>query len=135
MDFLNQVNKTNVTPELSGEALRLHSGMPPERRNSYEARMFELFRFLDDKGLKRQKRELAMAIDFRLTALARLNGDKALSGWTLPGSEPGQDFIHENLLKAAALEPVVEDEYRQAAFNAESFQRRVLAFSKAEGNA
>jgi hypothetical protein len=76
-----------------------------------------------------------MAIDFRLQALARLRKDSVLRGWSIPGAEPGLRYIHADVLKAAAQEPIIEDEAKQAAFDAESFRRRVLANAEARGRA
>lgn len=135
MDFLKKVNRTPVTSDLLADALELHASMVPEDRDVYEARMFKLFQYLDDKGLQKKRGELAMAIDFRLTALARLQSDQALRGWTLPGTEAGMDYIHADLLKAAADEPVIEDEQKQAAFDVESFRRRVLGIAETRGQA
>jgi hypothetical protein len=136
VDFLKSVNSTTVTAEMLAEVLEMHAAMPAGDRGVYEARMFKMFDLLDQKGLRKERRQLAMAVDFRLTALARLQSDNALrGGWSLPGSEAGMDYIHHDLLKAAAEEPVIENTRREAAFDLESFQRRVLALTEARGQA
>jgi hypothetical protein len=53
----------------------------------------------------------------------------------MPGSQPGMHYIHADLVKAAAEEPIIEDGAGQAAFDVESFQRRVLANAKTRGQA
>jgi hypothetical protein len=78
---------------------------------------------------------LATAIDFRLTALARLQRDAALRGWSMPGQEPGAISISGDALKVAADEPLIENAEKQAAFDAESFRRRLLAVTEPDGRA
>ena len=133
--FLENVNRTTVSAELLGEVLNMHAAMPAEDRAVFEARAVRLFELLDRKGFGKDRGALAVAIDFRLTALARLQKDEALRGWSMPGGEPGMDYIHADLVKAAAEEPVIEDAAGQAAFDAESFRRRVLANAKTRGRA
>jgi hypothetical protein len=133
--FLRQVNRTAVSAELLGEVLKMHAEMPAEDRPVFEARAVRLFELLDRKGLDRNRGSLAIAIDFRLTALARLHSDKILRGWSMPGTEPGMDYVHGDLVKAAAEEPLIEDAQGQATFDVESFRRRVLANADTRGRA
>jgi hypothetical protein len=83
LGFLERVNRTPVSPTLLGEAMELHANMAPEDRPVFEARAIQLFEFLKDKGFTgRRRSDLVLAINFRLTALARLvQGDhvKAMS--------------------------------------------------------
>lgn len=94
-----------------------------------------LFELLNRKGFGADTGALAVAINFRLEALARLLADDRLRGWSMPGTKPGMDFIHADLIKAAADEPVIEDAAGQAAFDAENFRRRVLANAGTRGQA
>jgi hypothetical protein len=66
--------------------------------------------------------------------LARLQKDQVLRGWTMPGTEAGMDYIHADLLKAAAEEPLIERR-GQAVFDVRSFRDRVLANAQVRGNA
>src|SRR5690349_3933734 len=101
--FLDGVNRTKVSPELLGEVVQMHAAMAPEDRPVYEARAFRLFELLKTKGVRTGKiAALATAIDFRLTALARLQRDAALRGWSMPGQEPGAISISADALKVAA---------------------------------
>jgi hypothetical protein len=112
----------------------MHGAVPAEDRPVFEARAIQIFELLERKKLKDQD-ALAVAINFRLEALARLCRDGALRGWCLPGDEPGAEFIHADALKAAAQEPLIEDAAGQVAFDADSFQRRILANAKSRGQA
>jgi hypothetical protein len=133
--FLERVNRTSVSASLLGEVIEMHSAMSAEDRPVFEVRVIRLFELLDRKGLTQDRGALATAIDFRLTALARLQSDDPVRGWSMPGGEPGVQFIHADLVKAAAEEPMIEDAAGQAAFDAESFRRRVLANAEARGHA
>ena len=133
--YLNRVNRIKVSGELLSEVVMMHADMPPEDRPVYEARMFRLFELLDEKGLNKKRAELATAIDFRLTALAKLHDDFVLRAWTMPGEKEGMDYVHATLLEAVAEEPLVEDGEGQVSFDTESFRRRVLANSEVKGSA
>jgi hypothetical protein len=134
--FLDGVNRTRVTAELLYEVMQMHSAMAPEDRGVFEARAFRIFELLRSKGLRTNKMAaLATAIDFRLTALARLQRGAALRGWSMPGQEPGAVSISVGVLKAAAEEPLIENAEERAAFDVESFRRRVLANAEAAGRA
>lgn len=133
--FMEKINRTAVAPELLGEVLEMHAAMPAADRGVFEARAIQLFQLLDQKAPGQDRAALAIAIDFRLTALARLQRDEPLRGWTLPGNELGMQVIHADLVKAAANEPLIENLAGEAAFDADSFRRRVLANAEARGNA
>jgi hypothetical protein len=136
VEFLNKVNRTKVSPELLCEVLQMHAAMSPEDRPVYEARAFRVFELLKSKGVRANRiASLATAIDFRLTALARLERDAALRGWSIPGQEPGAGLISADAVKAAAEEPLIENAEKQAVFDAESFRRRILSIVEPDGAA
>jgi hypothetical protein len=136
VEFLDKVNRTKVSADLLVEVLQIHAAMTPEDRPVYEARAFRLFELLKSKGIRTNRiASLATAIDFRLTALARLERDAALRGWSMPGQEPGAGLISGDAIKAAAEEPLIENAEKQAAFDAESFRRRVLSIAEPDGTA
>lgn len=135
-NYLETVNRTKVSAELLGEVLKMHADMPAKDRPVFEVRAIRLFEFLDNKGLGGKDRKmLAVAIDFRVTALARLQKDAGLRAWSMPGQEPGVVSISFDMLRAAADEPLVEDAAGQAAFDLDSFKRRLLAITDADGRA
>lgn len=133
--FLDRVNRTKVTATLLGEVLELHAAMPAKDRMVFEVRAIRLFELLDKKGLGNDGGDLAMAINFRLTALAKLHDEAALRAWTMAGKERGMNYVSADLLAAAAEEPLVEDAQGDATFDIESFRRRVLSRASAEGTA
>lgn len=136
MSVLKRVNRTRVSPALLAEAMELHSDMPAEDRPAFEARAFELFRFLTGKGFEGTRlSDLAVAINFRLTALAYLVQGDQMRGWTLPGDTEGLTYLHADVLKAAAKEPLIEDAEGKAAFDGPTFSERLLRVSAVRGRA
>ena len=134
--FLEKANRTKVTAELLGEVMQMHAEMRPEERGVFEARAIAVFQLLTDKGFKgRRHSDLAMAIDFRLQALSRLIEADRTRGWTLPGGADGRSYLHADLLKAAAREPIIENADKQASFNPDSFSRRLMELTQAKGQA
>lgn len=133
--FLDRVNATEVSAELLGEVMQMTAELPPETRQSYEARMVHLFEFLkEEKGLKGNRHsDVALAVEFRLTAMSRLLGEQAAPGWTLPGQD-GAEYVPIHMLRAAAEQPLIETPDQQAGFNADAFRVRVLELSEAKGN-
>jgi hypothetical protein len=136
LGFLERVNRTPVSPKLLGEAMELHANMAPEDRPVFEARAFQLFEFLKEKGFTgRRHSDLALAINFRLTALARLVQGDHVKGWTLANREEGVTLLHADVLSAAAKEALIEDRDNAVAFDTNSFVRRVLHVAQPRGRA
>jgi hypothetical protein len=132
--FLETSNRTKVSPELLFEVLQMHSEMSPEDRPVFEVRVIRIYELLKSKGLRSERiADLGMAIDFRLTALARLHQVDSLRGWSIPGEKPGVVSIAFELLQAAAEEPLIENAEKQAAFDPESFRRRLLTITEPDG--
>lgn len=133
--FLRRVNRTKVSPDLIGEVMEMHANLPAEDRTAFEVRAIRMAQLLTDKGFSgRQHADMALAIEFRITALARLLQSRDVRGWSLPGEEQGQEYLHVDLLRAAATEPVIESADGQACFDPEAFRTSVLAFADPKGN-
>jgi hypothetical protein len=136
LGFLERVNRTAVSPKLLGEAMELWANMAPEDRPALEARAFRLFEFLKNKGSAgRRHSDLALAINFRPIALARLVHGDHVKGWTLADREEGVTLLHADVLRAAAKEVLIEDPDNAIAFEANSFVRRVLHVAQPRGRA
>jgi hypothetical protein len=134
--YLKSVNRTKVPPDLLLDVIKMHGEMPVEDRPVLEARMVRIFQLLSDKGLKgRRHADVSIAIQFRLEALARLIKADATRGWTMPSNEPGATSIDTDLLTAASKEPLIEGPDGQAAFDPDSFQKRVLSIAESKGQA
>lgn len=135
-EYLDGVNKTKVTAKLLAEALTAYAAMPFEDRPVFEARAFRLFELLKAKGFGVKKLgDLSIAIEFRLEALAHLRDDPAYRGWMIPGTEPGADSIHYDLLRVAAVVPLISTSGTRVAFDPGVFRERLLKISPSKGQA
>lgn len=133
MNLLERANKTKVEPELLGDILKAVAELPAGKRD-FEGTTIEIVRRVGELKLPDRKRgDLAMAINFRLMALARLMEAGGGRGWTAPGQD-GCTFVHEELVRAAAEEPMVEVD-AELQFDAETFHRRLLALAEMHGEA
>jgi hypothetical protein len=135
MTLLERANRARVTPDLLDEVLVMHANLPPADRASFEVRTIRTFQMLDEKGLHDERADLAIAIEFRLAAMARVLEAGQANGWTLPSAEAGAELVHPSLVRGAAEEPLIEDASGGASFNPESFRRRVLAITQPKGTA
>ncbi|CAN5749292.1 hypothetical protein BH11PSE6_BH11PSE6_25920 [soil metagenome] len=134
-NYLRKVNRTKIEPALLGEAMQMHANMPAEDRTSFEARTFRIIEMLNERGLQAERATLLLAIDFRLTALSRLIEARGGLGFTRPGSETGMDWVHADLVRCAAEEPIIEDAAKQPAFDPVRFEQRLLAICEPQGEA
>jgi hypothetical protein len=134
--YLQQVNRMKIRPELLREVIEMHAEMAQEDRPVFEERVFRIIELLKEKGIRPSRvADIAIAIDFRLTALARLQRDSALREWSRPSGDLGAIAISINVIAAAAEEKLIENDEGQAVFNPESFRRRVLAKTEPDGHA
>jgi hypothetical protein len=133
--LIHRVNKTKVEPDLLAEMMEMHAGMSAKDRPIFEARAFRMFELLNKRGFRGKRRaDLSLAIDFRLTALARLTDAQGGRGFTRPGNEHGMDWIHTDLVRCAAEEPLSEQD-DQPTFDIDSFEQRLLAITEMQGEA
>lgn len=132
--YLDRMNRVTVTAELLAEVMQMHAAMPAEDRGDLAARSCGVFALLDDRVAPDQLGPLTAAIDFRLTALARLIDERGGRGFTLPGGEQGLEMIHPDLVRCAAEEPLIE-KGNKLAFDVDSFQRRLLGVTEPHGQA
>jgi len=77
-------------------------------------------------------RHLSAAIEFRLEALARLSDRPEMKAWSIPDNIDGVMHIQGVVLRAAAAEPLREEDNRPS-FDPESFFRRLIRMSKEAG--
>ena len=50
MSFLMHANRVKVSPQLLGEAMKVHAVLAPEDRKSFEARTISIIQMLERKG-------------------------------------------------------------------------------------
>jgi hypothetical protein len=134
--MVSRVNRVTVSAALLAEVMRLQMGELPGGRPEPEAQMLRVFQLLIAKGVSPGRiGEFATAVDFRLTALARLQQAAGLRGWPASGCASGVSAVPSEILTAAATEPLIEDADGEPAFDEHAFRRRLLAAVKADGSA
>lgn len=137
MNIIDRINRTQMPVELLIEANEAHAELSKEDRRDSVARTVAFIKMLDEKDYSDKRRQdLLLGIEFRLTALARLELAEYPEGkaWSLPGDEKGLVYAHEDLFKAAAAEPIIEMD-DQPGFDRDSFFRRLLSLTEQHGNA
>lgn len=137
MNIIEQINQTKMPAELLIEANEAHAELIKDDRRDKIARTVAFMRLLDEMNFTEKRRQnLLLAIEFRLSALARLGLVECpeVKAWSLPGDEPGMMYAPADLFKAAAVEPLIEAD-EQACFDRDSFFRRLLSLTEQHGNA
>jgi hypothetical protein len=136
-DFLKRISNKPVPANLLKAALSAIGELPEEDRKDITGRAIAVIRVLDEHNIERgleERADLLTGIQFRLEALARLHNEPAFRAWSMKSGTPDMDYIHEDLVEAAAVEPLIMGEH-QARFDANSFFKKVLQISSARGQA
>ena len=133
--FLDRVRNRPIPLDLFQAAVRAISELPQESRQTMEGRTVCIIRLLQEFGVKaRNASDLLTGISFRLEALVRLTDEPEYRAWSVKTDTPGMDYISEDLVEAAAIEPLVYDD-TCAQFDPKSFFQRLLEISKTSGKA
>ncbi len=134
-DFLRQVNKTKLDPELLIEASEQSARPDKDEGDGFTDSTISVIQLLETKGFVGKKRQnLLLAIQFRLTALAHIleSGAEEANGFSFKDRGDGGTFVHEVMFNAAASVPLVElDE--QPRFDRNVFFQEVLRLTDASG--
>jgi len=134
--IIERVNKYRLPAKLLKAATAVLADLPQESRRTFEGRAIAVIHLLDELnypgGSKRAL--IATSIQFRLEALARLRDCPAYKAWAVRAREKsGPDFVHSDLLAAAAVEPIIgEPEGHEVRFDETKFFERVLRITKAD---
>jgi hypothetical protein len=135
--FLQRIAKKPVPADLLKAALVVVDELPEEQRKDFTGRTLAIIRLLEDQRPEqdvRARSDLLTGIQFRLEALARLRHEPAYRAWSMKTKAPGVEYIHEDLIDAAAIEPLSMGK-REARFEPRAFFRRVLQITEARGRA
>jgi hypothetical protein len=112
-------------------ALKAINAMPGEDRIDITARTICLIKLFDHRRDQTDVATLISAIDFRFEALAKLSRRPEFGCWSMPRRD-GSNSVAITVLEAAATEPLIELQKRPA-FDADSFFKRLLVITEAEG--
>src|SRR5437660_10751904 len=90
-------------------ALEMIANLPEEDRKDMTGRALAVIRLLGEQGVDEDIEagsDLLMGVQFRLEALARLHDEPAYRAWSMNSGTPGMNYIHDDLVVAAAMEPL-----------------------------
>ncbi|MEP6868586.1 MAG: hypothetical protein ABJA20_08715 [Novosphingobium sp.] len=129
-------NETPIGAELLADIYAMQAAMPLEARKSPDARRARLVDLLEEKGEHDHDRlrALVASIELRQVALDRLVQDGDARGFTQPVAEVGKARVHQDIFRCAGEEALVRID-GEVRFEPASFQRRLLSFTEARGNA
>lgn len=131
----HDLGRQPVPVELMRTAMELIAELPEADRTDYTSRTLVVIRLLRDRNLPDNvRREYLHGLLFRLEALTGIHNHKAYQAWSMKSGTPGMDYIHADLVEAAASEPLVIDDHT-ARFNPDAFFSAVLKIADARGNA
>lgn len=118
-------------PALLADALATIAAPPTENRDFVDQNAGQNPALQRPGAEANERASLALGIGFRVQDLDWLTADCGGRGWIRPG-EPGHDLIHEDLVRCAVEEPLVETG-GGLAFDAESFHTRLAGFTETRG--
>jgi hypothetical protein len=124
-DMLERLNEIPVKEEMFAECAAAVAAMPDALRCDFDQRMLALIETLKSNHPLARISLTALAVDFRLRALVRL-----LETTLVHGCEVDLDTrmprISSAALRAACTEPLIRNAAGLAAFEADSFRKRLL---------
>jgi hypothetical protein len=127
-NFLKRVRTTPVPIDLFQAAAKAIADLPEEDRKTLDGRALAVIHVLGLQG----NGELLAGIGFRLEALARRHEELEYRAWSMKSGSPGMDYVHGDVVEAAASEPLVADD-DCARFEPKSFFKRVLKIAQTHG--
>ena len=128
---LKTINKTKINPDLFHDTFQAMWELPEKDRASFEGRLFGMLHFLESKNISIEP-ALVLAITARQHALATFISRQDIPVYFAAKTEtPDVLMIHPAVIRAAALEPVIEED-RQWSFGP-NFRDRMLLVMEAQG--
>lgn len=134
-EFKRCINAITVSPELLGEAMTMIANLPAAEKSVFEARTVRVVELVEQKGWGEASCLMAMAITVRLMALDSVLDDRVVKEWQLPAAECGVSYVHHEVLRVAAEEPVLEGPNGQPVFAISAFCTRLAATAASKGRA
>jgi len=132
--FIQDINTQNISAALLGEVMIMWASLPPEEWKDFNRKLQRVVEFVDGKRPDVNNPLLAMAVALRLMALDAMVVDPAVRGWLIPEKSPdGITYIHGDLLKVAAEQPVLEGLAGEPVFDREAFHSRLMELAATQG--
>lgn len=135
MSIIQEVNEYELKPELLREAMEAVAETDPADRDTFEAHMLAVNNTIRSHGIRMgEGADAAIAIHFRISALARILKGGGARGFQHPTPEPGKISIAEAVVYCAATQPLL-DQDGPVSFDEEKFNRCVLTNAAVRGQA
>ena len=137
MEVVDKAMNTPLDPAMLKRALIEFSNMETEDRKDFTARAVTMIRILDqEENIETGERAwMAMAVEWRLEALARLQSTPQFRRYSTGQDEEGADWIRADMIELAATEPLIRIDDYSVTFDAETFFQKLLASDAPEGSA
>jgi hypothetical protein len=133
--FQTDINATKVSADLLGEVMVMYASLPSEEWEDFDLKITRVIELLNKKNYGKKSDYLAMAVAIRLMALDSVLLNDEFKGFRYPRDASGISYIHGDLLKAAAEEPILEGPQGQPIFEVEAFRQTVLRIAVSRGQA
>jgi hypothetical protein len=125
VEYVARINRVDVSSDdLLSLSKEIHE-MPPEQRD-WEGRAICAIRLFSEQ------KDKALAVTWRLEALAKLISSESLPHWAKQEAEDGARMVAGSVFVAAAKEPILLSD-EGPFFNPETFLNCVLEQSEVEG--
>ncbi len=134
-EFKQEVNAAKVSADLLGEVMIMWAALPSEEWKDFDTKLTRVVEHITRKNKGKEDVFLAMVLTLRLMALDSVLHNDEFKGLKYPGTAEGITFVHGDLLKAAAEEPIFEGPEGQPIFEGKAFCQNVLRRAATTGHA
>jgi len=137
MEIVDKAMNTPLDPAILKRAMIEFSKMETEDREDFTGRAITMICFLDqEEGIETGERDwMALAVEWRLRALTRLQSSPEFRAYSTGQDEGGADWIRTDMIELVATEPLIKIDDYSVTFDAETFFQKLLATDTPEGNA
>ena len=135
-EFIRDINAQKVPAALLGKVMHLWASIPREEWRDFDRKLEHVLELVSKEHSGEGAPLLAMAAALRLMALDALVVDPELRGWLMSERSPGGiTYIHGDLLKVAAEQPILEGCAGEPIFDRASFRARLMELTAMRGHA
>ena len=135
-EFMQDINAQKLSASLLGKVMHLWASLPPDEWNDFDRKLERVVELVAREQGGEENPMLAMAAALRLMALDALVVDPEFRGWLITEHSPGgTTYIHGDLLRIAAVQPVLEGANGEPVFDRSSFRASLMGLAPARGHA
>jgi hypothetical protein len=131
------INAQTITAALLGEVMNMFASLSSDEWSDFDRRLQRVVDFVDEKRCSDNSPLHAMAVALRLMALDAIVVDPGIRGWLISGNPRNgiSYYLHGDLLKVAAEQPVLEGPAGEPVFDGEAFRSRLMELAASGGRA